>query len=112
MAKQQKTERVYVKVVSEFDSTGYMLPTSITWADGRTFPIEKVRDFRPAGTADNGFSGDCFTVLIQGQEKHLFFEHIAPPFHRAPRQMVCGEDDAVNYHFLERRRFIQCSLLI
>ena len=81
MAKrQQKTERIYVKVASEFDSTGYMLPTSITWADGRTFPIEKVRDFRPAGTADNGFSGDCFTVLIQGQEKHLFVERIDKRF--------------------------------
>lgn len=70
-----KTERVYVKVDSSFDPTGYMQPTSITWSDGRTFPIETVRDFRPAGTADNGYSGDCFTVLIQGQEKHLFFEH-------------------------------------
>ena len=73
-------ERVYVKVSSDFDSTGYMQPTSITWSDGRTFPIEKVRDFRPAGTADNGYSGDCFTVLIQGQEKHLFFEHLDPRF--------------------------------
>ena len=69
-------ERVYVKVNSDSDSTGYMQPTSITWADGRTFPIDAVRDFRPAGTANNNFSGDCFTVLIQGQEKHLFFEHI------------------------------------
>ena len=42
-------ERVYVKVSSDFDSTGYMQPTSITWSDGRTFPIETVRDFRPAG---------------------------------------------------------------
>lgn len=80
MTSNQKTERVYVKVTSEFDSTGYMMPTSITWADGRTFPIEKVRDFRPAGAADNGFSGDCFTVMIQGQEKHLFFERIDPRF--------------------------------
>lgn len=46
--KRIKIERVYVKVASEFDSTGYMQPTSITWADGRTFPIETVRDFRPA----------------------------------------------------------------
>lgn len=69
-------ERVYVKVNSDFDSTGYMQPKSITWADGRTFPIDAVRDFRPAGTANNNFSGDCFTVMIQGQEKHLFFEHI------------------------------------
>lgn len=37
--KRIKIERVYVKVASEFDSTGYMQPTSITWADGRTFPI-------------------------------------------------------------------------
>ena len=42
--KRNKIERVYVKVASEFDSTGYMQPTSITWADGRTFPIEPVRD--------------------------------------------------------------------
>lgn len=69
-------ERVYVKVNSDFDSTGYMQPKSITWVDGRTFPIDAVRDFRPAGTANNNFSSDCFTVLIQGQEKHLFFEHI------------------------------------
>ena len=67
--KRIKIERVYVKVASEFDSTGYMQPTSITWAD-----------FRPAGTADNDCNGDCFTVLIQGQEKHLFFEHIDPRF--------------------------------
>ena len=73
-------ERVYVKVSSDFDSTGYMQPTSITWSDGRTFPIETVRDFRPAGTADDGYSGDCFTVLIQGQEKHLFFERLDPRF--------------------------------
>ena len=31
-------ERVYVKVSSDFDSTGYMQPTSITWSDGRSFP--------------------------------------------------------------------------
>ena len=29
--KRTKIERVYVKVASEFDSTGYMLPTSITF---------------------------------------------------------------------------------
>jgi hypothetical protein len=39
-----------------------------------------VRDFRPAGAANNGIAGDCFTVIIQGREKHLFFEHIDPRF--------------------------------
>lgn len=37
------TERIYVSVSSIFDATGYMQPTAITWADGRTFPIESVR---------------------------------------------------------------------
>ena len=79
MAKQKK-ERVYVKVDSTFDSTGYMMPTSITWVDGRTFPIQKVRDYRPAGTVDNIFIGDCFTIMVQGKERLLFFERIDPRF--------------------------------
>ena len=43
-------ERVYVKVNSDFDSTGYMQPRSITWKDGRVFVIEAVKDFRPASS--------------------------------------------------------------
>ena len=65
-------EKIYVKVNSDFDSTGYMQPKSITLNDGRTFAIEQVKDFRPADLT--GHSGDCYTVVIQGQEKHLFFE--------------------------------------
>lgn len=52
-------ERVYVKVNSDFDSTGYMQPKSITWADGRTFAIDAVRDFQPAGTANCRFLSVC-----------------------------------------------------
>ena len=44
----RKQEKVYVKVCTDFDSTGYMQPRSVTWSDGRTFKIEKVKDFRPA----------------------------------------------------------------
>jgi len=35
-----RAEKVYVKVNSDFDSTGYIQPKSITWADGRTFKID------------------------------------------------------------------------
>ena len=45
-------QRIYDKVISEFDTTGSMVPLSITWADGRTFAIEAVRDYRPAGAVD------------------------------------------------------------
>ena len=75
-----RPERVYVQVVTAFDQTGYMCPTCITWADGRTFQIEKIRDFRPAYTAGNDVGGDCYTVVICGQERHLFFERTDPLF--------------------------------
>lgn len=76
----QKPERVYVKVNSDFDSTGYMQPRSITWADGRVFKIDEVRDFRPASSVVRGLSGDCYTVIIKGEIKHLFFERTDPLF--------------------------------
>ena len=38
-AQRPTPQRVYVKVTSEFDATGYMQPRAITWADGRTFAI-------------------------------------------------------------------------
>lgn len=88
-------EKIYVKVNSDFDQTGYMLPRSITWADGRTFKIDSVRDFRPASSFAGGKSGDCYTVLIGGQEKHLFFERSSELFAaRAGRWFV--ECAAVN----------------
>lgn len=74
------TERIYVKVNSDFDNTGHMQPRSITWDDGRTFLIESVRDFRPADLDGQNKSGDCYIVLIRGQEKHLFFERTDPRF--------------------------------
>lgn len=67
-------ERVYVKVNSDFDNTGYMQPRSITWKDGRVFPIDAVKDFRPASSLDRSLPGDCYTVVIKGVQKHLFFE--------------------------------------
>ena len=70
----QAPERVYVKVTSDFDSTGSVTPRAITWKDGRVFRIDAVRDFRPASTMRVGASGDCYTVVIQGEEKHLFFQ--------------------------------------
>lgn len=73
-------QRIYVKVNSDFDAIGYMQPRAITWGDGRTFKIDAVRDFRPAGALGSGYSGDCYTVLVCGKEKRLFFERAGPLF--------------------------------
>ena len=65
------SDRLYVKVTSDFDSTGYMQPRAILWPDGRHFTIDEVRAFRPAGGSP---LLDCYTVIIHGQERRLFFE--------------------------------------
>ena len=68
-------ERVYVKVNSDFDATGYMQPRSITWADGRTFKIEAVKDYRPAACYRQGAE----VLLLYGDDQRtgtasVFFE--------------------------------------
>ena len=70
-------DRIYVQVSSVFDATGYMQPRAITWPDGRVFQIEDVRAFRPS--ASNPLL-DCYTVIIRGKEKHLFFERSSERF--------------------------------
>ena len=65
----QTPQRVYVKVNSDFDATGAVTPRAITWSDGRVFPIENVKDFRPSSTLTA-----CYTVTIRGETKYLFFE--------------------------------------
>ena len=67
-------DRIYLNVISSIDATGYMQPRAITWQDGRTFKIDKVRDFRPASAVRKGMPGDCYTVVIKGETRHLFFE--------------------------------------
>ena len=76
----QHYRKVYVKVNSDFDATGYMMPRTITWADGRTFEIEAVRDFRPASTLSGHHGGDCYTIVIHGEERYLFFEKTSGMF--------------------------------
>lgn len=71
------SDRIYVHVSSDFDATGYMRPRSITWPDGRVFQIEDIRAFRPSGTNPHL---DCYTVVIRGREKRLYFERSSEHF--------------------------------
>ena len=90
-SKPSRPERVYVKVNSDFDNTGYMQPRSITWKDGRTFKIDEVKDFRPASSVERGLPGDCYTVVIRGELKHLFFRTMLGSFRQPLWPLVCGK---------------------
>ena len=71
----KKTERVYVKVSSDFDKTGYMQPRAIIMDDGRRYVIDQVSDYRPFSS-----DRDCYTIIIRGQQRFLFFERSDPLF--------------------------------
>lgn len=73
-----KRKRVYVKVTSDFDATGYMQPRAITWKDGWVFMIDAVKDFRPTNYGTAVRTVDCYTVVIQSETRNLFFEHADP----------------------------------
>lgn len=78
--RQQTKGRIYVKVNSAFDETGYMRPVSIIWGN-KVLPIEAVRDFRPAASKIGcSLPGDCYTVVINGEERNLFFQKTDPLF--------------------------------
>ena len=81
-------EKVYLKVDTSFDQTGEMMPKSIIWSDVRVFPIDKVEDFRPASTLELGRTGNCYTVIIRGERKDLFFKRNLMQDHRVGRWWV------------------------
>ena len=64
----RRPQKVNVKDNSDFDATGYVQPRTITWRDSRSFKIDAVKDFRPSSMFTNK-AGDCYTVIINGQEK-------------------------------------------
>ena len=76
--------KVYVSVRVDFREDGKMLPTRLTWRDGRTYDIDKVFSVRPSFAEKAGGMGDRYVVRILGVEKSLFFEHSADPASPVP----------------------------
>ena len=69
--------KVYVPVKACFDADGNILPTEITWEDGRKYRIDKVTKIRQAAAMRSGGQGDRYTVMINGRESYLYFERSA-----------------------------------
>ena len=69
--------KVYVAVAARFDDEGNLVPTRITWEDGREFEIDRVTDIRQAAATKAGGQGDRYTVWINGRQSYLFFERNA-----------------------------------
>ena len=57
-----------------FDADGTILPTEITWEDGRKYRIDRVTKIRQAAAMRSGGQGDRYTIMINGKESYLYFE--------------------------------------
>ena len=64
----------YVEVSAVFTEEGKIMPASISWEDGRSFSIDRVRDIRPAASLKAGGAGIRYTCDILGRSKYLFLE--------------------------------------
>lgn len=71
----ERSPKVYVDVIVEFDPDGRMRPRVLKWEDGRKYGIDRVKDVRPAYSAKAGGQGDRYTIMVSGREKYLYFEH-------------------------------------
>ena len=69
--------REYVEVMVSFAADGTMLPRYLVWEDGRRYEIDRIKAIQPAPALKAGGQGDRYTVLIDGHERFLFFEHNA-----------------------------------
>ena len=77
MKEQPRYVKEYVEVLVEFAPDGTMLPRILVWEDGRRYEIDKIKAIQPARALKAGGQGDRYTILIEGQERFLFFEHNA-----------------------------------
>ncbi len=65
---------VYVNVNAQFTESGEVIPKSIIWTDGVTYEINRIIDVRRAACLRAGGRGIRFTCIIDGNEKHLYYE--------------------------------------
>jgi len=72
-----KNNKVYVKVLAEFDQAGKVTPLSVEWEDGHVYQIDRVLDVRPGASLKAGGAGMRYTVRIGRTRTMLFFENPA-----------------------------------
>ena len=56
-----------------FSAEGRLRPLQIVFDEGRVYAVDRVRDVCRRAV-DVGGVGDRYTCVIQGQERHLWFE--------------------------------------
>ena len=67
-------QKVYVTVELLVCPDGTMRPRRILWDDETVYFIDRILHITPAASLKVGGRGIRYTVIIEGKERHLFFE--------------------------------------
>lgn len=71
----RRTERVYVRVLSETDYDGSLRPVVIVWVDGRRFPVVSCRTPEAFGRWESGNLVLHWVVELRGRARRdLYWE--------------------------------------
>lgn len=62
----------FVSVIAKFTEDGQVVPLSIEWEDGRSFPVDKVLNVCRAASLKAGGIGMRYTCRIRHKQVHLF----------------------------------------
>ena len=77
MKEQPRYVKEYVEALVEFAPDGTMLPRILVWEDGHRYEIDRIKAIKAAPARKAGGQGDRYTIMIEGKERSLFFEHNA-----------------------------------
>ena len=66
--------KVYVEVTAKFDTDGSMMPVSFIWEDGTVYQIDRIKAKERCASRKAGGTGIMYTVMVDGNECHLFYE--------------------------------------
>ena len=69
-----KYRKQYIDVDVAMNASGQMIPRIIHWVDGRTYEISRVKSITPSPALKAGGQGDRYTIVLENQERFLFFE--------------------------------------
>lgn len=66
--------KVIIKVAGEFQKDGQFRPKSITWEDGKSYEVDRLKQVARRAATKVGGTGLRYTVMIAGKERYLFRE--------------------------------------
>ena len=71
---EEHCEKIYVRVIAEFDPDRGVTPLSFFWENGRQYTVDRVLGRERCASRRAGVVGIMYTVRVCGKDAHLYLE--------------------------------------